>query len=149
MSTFNFDLECQAQISRHVNSVLYSMFTYLAMVRTAFDQYSNSFKPVFELFLSQEAFYGQNRQALPGLSLFFKRMAQLELEDAKVFIDFQNERGGMTRFYELPTPNPDLSEPLNSIMKARCLTRRHASRLERMHRVAVTAQASEVNVKLN
>ena len=94
----------------------------------------------------QGAFYGQNDQALIGMSKFFMKMAEVELEDARAFIDFQNERGGVMTFFRISNPNPDLSTPVGSFDSTKTMLRNQITRMEAMHVVAVTEQASEVSL---
>ena len=73
------------------------------------------------------------------------KMAEFETGEAKIFINYLNERGGEMVFTEIQKPiSYDIRVPLNSWFVAEALQKNTINFLENMHQVAQKYNASEV-----
>lgn len=58
-------------------------------------------------YLSMACFFGKTAVALPGTSGYFMQMFEEEIEHARIFIDYQNLRGGTVKLCPITTPEID------------------------------------------
>ncbi|KAH9551249.1 hypothetical protein CY35_09G005400 [Sphagnum magellanicum] len=76
------------------------------------------------VFTSSSAFFSRENVALPGVALYFKILAQCEINDAWMVIDFLSKRGAVVKFGPVAAPpsdwvkNQDFSEVLIAFIKS-------------------------------
>lgn len=79
----NFSDECEALINKQINMELYASYVYLEM----------------------GFFFDRDDQALAGFSKFFKKNSDEEREHAKLFMEYQNKRGGNIVLQDINKPS--------------------------------------------
>ena len=102
----NYHEDSEKGINKQINLELYAMYTYMSMV-TLDRTLCGLVREPFILFSPQSFYFERDDVALPGFAKYFRKASAEEMDHAKTFMKFQNDRGGRVVFQDIKKPAKD------------------------------------------
>ncbi len=101
-ATFEEELEKDLKVKRGKKRCTDSLKEYNCALTAAVDKQINIELEAFYAYLRMGNFFAHESYYLPGLSKFLLENSQQKLKHAQKMIDYQNKRGTVVKYFEIP-----------------------------------------------